>query len=78
MPIHETRVERAERRVREAEANVDRQKAKLAKLEAKGDRSGLRGGRVVMQSFKDAVVAMKLRLRGARRRRTMTKDPLKG
>lgn len=68
MHLRENRIERAERRVREAEANVERQKAKLAAIEARGDRHGFRTAREVLQSFKDAVQAMKLRLREARHR----------
>ena len=74
MLLKETRVARAERRVREAEANVDRQKLKLAQIEA-GDRGGLRGGRELLQSFKDAVVALKLRLRETKRRQESSDDP---
>ncbi|KAB0679977.1 hypothetical protein [Aureimonas leprariae] len=67
MRLHESRIERAERRVREAEANVDRQKQRLAAIEARGDRQAFRSGREVLQSFKDALHAMKLRLKEARR-----------
>lgn len=68
MTLHENRIERAERRLREAEANVARQQAKLAKLQVEGDKPASRSGRQVLQSFKDVVVAMKLRLREARRK----------
>ncbi len=68
MHLRETRIERAERRVREAEANVERQKARLLAMEARGDRqASFRSGREVLQSFKDALHAMKLRLRETRR-----------
>lgn len=67
MRLHESRIERAERRVREAEANVERQKQRLATIETRGDRQAFRSGREVLQSFKDALHAMKLRLKEARR-----------
>lgn len=57
MSINEDRVERAERRLREAESNVTRQEEKLATDETRGNPAAVRNGRHVLQSFKDAVVA---------------------
>lgn len=74
MRLRETRIERAERRVREAEANVERQRMKLATIEARGDRHAFRTGREVLQSFKDAVHAMRLRLREAKRRNSADRE----
>lgn len=68
MPIIESRVERAERRLREAEANVARQRTKLERAQARGDVAGTRSGRHVLQSFVDAAVTLRLRLREVRRR----------
>ncbi|KAB0677005.1 hypothetical protein [Aureimonas leprariae] len=78
MRLQENRIERAERRVREAEANVERQKLKLARALERGDHQGHRSARIVMQSFKDAVQALKLRLREVRRRHAFPAGPLQG
>ena len=68
MSINEGRVERAERRLREAESNVTRQEEKMMMAEVRGNPTGVQTGRHVLRSFKDAVVALRMRLRDTRRR----------
>ena len=70
----ESRLERAQRRVREAEANCERQRMTLARLLEAGDTEAHRSGLKVQAAFRDVVIAMKLRLREAERKFSLTDE----
>ncbi|GGE11568.1 hypothetical protein GCM10011390_33370 [Aureimonas endophytica] len=69
----ETKIEKAERRLQEAEANVERHEERLAELEKGGNPAATEAGHSILRGFRDMARVMKLRLSELRHRRDGTR-----